>query len=367
MVDENWIQNLLDKGKNFASGVVNTAKKRTSSLPNIAKAAATDLGSTAIALTPGNAVKSAAPPQPAAIVRTVAAPVTPNPLQQVAAPFKKVRNIVRQSKRKPGGPLGNVVNTQVVKPNVNTGGFASANPKGSSVSTGSGGGVTATSSSGVTKPTSRTPGGPLAKAGLVIDVKPVRPLGGSTSSTPVGGSPSVARIPAPKPQPLSFSGLLKRLPKPAKVAKPKPSKLVKGGLETVVYAAGSVVADKAAKALTPSFVKGLAAVTGNTEKMKQRAPSLYGASGPDLTRDIAKGIADRDAQRNFYQRVLKPKPAAPVAAKPKPAAKSVDSRLQKYRDLIKQGKHNMARDLGMQIHADKYGTPSPKTKSRNIA
>jgi len=172
-------------------------------------------------------------------------------------------------------------------------------------------------------------------------------------------------------------------PKPAEVAKPKPSKLVKGGLETAVYAAGSVVADKAAKALTPSFVKGLAAVTGNTEKMKQRAPSLYGASGPDLTRNIAKGIVGRDAQQNFYQRVLnvdskpkpaapvaakpKPKPAAPVAAKPKPAAKPVDPRLQKYRDLIKQGKHNMARDLGMQIHADKYGTPSPKTKSRNIA
>ena len=59
------------------------------------------------------------------------------------------------------------------------------------------------------------------------------------------------------------------------------SKLKKGGLETAVYTAGSVVVDRAAKALAPHFAKGLANVTGYGKEMERSFPTLYGKYGPD--------------------------------------------------------------------------------------
>jgi len=97
-----------------------------------------------------------------------------------------------------------------------------------------------------------------------------------------------------------------------------------------------------------------------------QTPSRFGKAGPDVPATPAAKPA--------------PKPAAPVAAKPKPApvertkaklqpevkkpapAKPVDPRLQKYRDLIKKGRHGEARDLGRQIHADRYGIPTTPTR-----
>ena len=386
MVNEGIIQDLWK-----------AAQKRFSSPKNIARAGAADVAATAIASTPANAARPALPPQPAPIVRTVAAPVTPNPLQQVAAPFKKIRNIVRQlnpaksaagslPQGKPGGSLGNVVNTRVVKPNVNTGNLASANPKGSSVSTGSGGGVTTTSGGGVTKPTSRTPGGPLAKAGPVVDVKPVRPLSGSTSSTPVGGSSSVARIPAPKPQPLSFSGLLKRLPKPSGGGVGPLS----GSGGNVVSAAISLLAQPVINKVAERGSKELGKLSyrlqGKENKAQQIIPSLYDKQGPDLTKNIVSGVINRERPEvsgvgplsrvaqpynpprpeasktpekkpEVKQVVTKKKVVTPVVKKPAPA-KPVDPRLQKYRDLVKKGKRLEAETLGREIYQSTYGAPA---------
>jgi len=50
----------------------------------------------------------------------------------------------------------------------------------------------------------------------------------------------------------------------------------------------------------------------------------------------------------------------PEVKRPEPP-KPVDPRLQKYRDLIKKGQHGAAKELGKQIHADKYGIPTTKT------
>ena len=50
----------------------------------------------------------------------------------------------------------------------------------------------------------------------------------------------------------------------------------------------------------------------------------------------------------------------PEVKRPEPP-KPVDSRLQKYRELIKKGRHGEAKLLGKQIHADKYGVPTTKT------
>jgi hypothetical protein len=61
------------------------------------------------------------------------------------------------------------------------------------------------------------------------------------------------------------------------------------------------------------------------------------------------------------QVVTKKKVVTPVVKKPAPA-KPVDSRLQKYRELIRQGRHDTARDLGRQIHADKFGIPTTPTR-----
>jgi len=386
MVDENWLQNLGDNIKNVVSGVVNTAKKRTSSLPNILRAGAADSAAVALSTTPANAVRPALPPQAASIVRTVAAPVTSNPLQQVAAPVKKVIDIVRQSKGKSGGPLGSVVNTQVVKPNVNTGNLASANPKGSSVSTGSGGGVTTTSGGGVTKPTSRTPGGPLEKAGPVVDVKPVRPLGGSTSSTPVGGSPSVARIPAPKPQSLSFSGLLKRLPKPSGGGVGPLTGLRGNVVSTAISALAQPLINKATERGSKELGKLSYRLQGKENKAQQIIPSLYDKQGPDLTKDIVSGVINRERPEvsgvgplsrvaqpynpprppapkepekkpEDKQVVTKKRVVTPVVKKPAPA-KPVDPRLQKYRDLVKRGKRLEAETLGREIYQSTYGAPA---------
>lgn len=158
--------------------IVKTFKQRTSSLKNVARAGATDLAATAIGASPTPQIKSANA-SPAPIVRQVAAkpPAQPPTIGQVAKNVASrisnavqprlmgSRTIANLAAGKPGGSLGNVVNTQVVKPNVKTGNLASANLKGSPVSPRTGG------SSSVSKPGVRTPGGPLEKAGPTVDVK----------------------------------------------------------------------------------------------------------------------------------------------------------------------------------------------------
>ena len=356
MVDENWLQNLGDNIKNVVSGVVNTAKKRTSSLPNILRAGAADSAAVALSTTPANAVKPALPPQAASIVRTVAAPVTSNPLQQVAAPVKKVIDIVRQSKGKPGGPLGSVVNTQVVKPNVNTGNLASANPKGSSVSTGSGGGVTTTSGGGVTKPTSRTPGGPLEKAGPVVDVQSRLP-----------GTPSVQRISPSKVR--NFKPSVK-VTSPTKVT---PTRAGGSPISAVVTALLDLQGDTPQTRTPAQTAERERRIQARWGDAMNKTPSRFDKAGPDVPKTMANippaeaqpgspsYVAPTQSRPSVNQVVTKKKVVTPVVKKPAPE-KPVDPRLQKYLELVQQGRHGTARDLGRQIHADKFGIPTTPTR-----
>ena len=71
--------------------------------------------------------------------------------------------------------------------------------------------------------------------------------------------------------------------------------------------------------------------------------------GPPVPKAPEKKVETPEREK-ITPRVKRPEPPKPV-----------DSRLQKYRDLIKQGKHGAARELGKQIHADRYGIPTTKT------
>ena len=381
MVDENWLQNLGDRVKNIASGVVNTAKKRTSSLPNILRAGAADSAAFAVTTTPANAVKPAVPPQPAAIVRSVAAPVTPNPLQQVAAPFKKVRNIVRQlnpakpaagslPQGKPGGSVVTASKPGSVTPSAKpASGISNASGSSSVATRGSAGQVTPSGAS------VRTSGGPLAKAGPVVDVQ-----------SRLSGAKSVQRL------------------SPGQVRNFRPSVTLTGGgggagpltglkggvAGSVISLAAQPVIDDLAKRGAKATWRTIAALRGKTEKAQQMVPSLYDKQGPDLTANIVSGVKNREKPEvsgvgpltRVAAPYTPPRPAAtktpekkpevqkvvtkkkvdtPVVKRPEPA-KPVDPRLQKYRELIRQGRHDTARDLGRQIHADKFGIPTTPTR-----
>lgn len=365
MVNEGWFQDLLG-----------AAKKR---LSNPLKTAATDAAATAIATTPAQSVRPALPPQPAPIVRQVAAPVTPNPLQQLKAPVNNVINVVRQLKsaKSPAGSLpqgkpgGNIIPSSkpgAVTPSTKpVSGITNASGS-SSVVTRSGSSQVSTTGANV-----RTPGGPLAKAGPVIDVQPR-----------LSGTPSVQRL------------------SPSQVLKFKPSvKLTGGGAAgpltglkggvagSIISLAAQPVIDDLAKRGAKATFRTIAALRGKTEKAQQLAPSLYDKQGPDLTTNIVSGVRNREKPEvsgvGPLPRVAAPyTPARPPASKVtdkkvevKPAVsekpkltpivkkpvsvKPVDPRLQKYRDLIKQGMTDTAEKLGKEIYADKYGIPTAKT------
>lgn len=373
----------LDEG--FIQDLWKSAQKRFSSPKSIARAGAADVAATAIATTPAQSTRPTLPPQPAPIIRQVAAPVTPNPLQQVAAPFKKVRNIVRQLKSakppagilpqgKPGGSVVTASKPGAVTPSAKPASGIS-NTSGSSVATTTGSGQVSTTGANV-----RTPAGPLTKAGPVVDVKPIRTLTG----TPERLSPRQLRNFRPSVRLTGGGGAA------------GPLTGLKGGVAgSVISLAAQPVIDDLAKRGAKATWRTIAALRGKTEKAQQIAPSMYNKQGPDLTANIVSGVKNREKpevsgvgpltrvaapytpprpaasktpeKKPEVQKVVtKKKVITPVVKRPEPP-KPVDPRLQKYRDLIKQGKHDTARNLGMQIHADKYGTPSPKTKSRNIA
>jgi len=328
MVDEGIIQDLWK-----------AAQKRFSSPKNIARAGAADVAATAIASTPANAARPALPPQPAPIVRTVAAPVTPNPLQQVAAPFEKVRNIVRQlnpakpaagslPQGKPGGSVVTASKPGSVTPSAKpASGISNASGSSSVATRGSGGQVSPSGAS------VRTPGGPLAKAGQVVDVQ----------SRP-SGTPSVQRISPSKVR--NFKPSVKvTSPTPAAVSGSTASSLL-GALKYVPHVAAVAIGLNAGPVADGTLEGALE--RGDYKPMQ----------GPPAPKEPEK---KPEVKPEVKQVVTKKKVVTPVVKKPAPS-KPVDSRLQKYRELIRQGRHDTARDLGRQIHADKFGIPTTPTR-----
>lgn len=358
MVDEGIIQDLWK-----------AAQKRFSSPKNIARAGAADVAATAIASTPANTVRPALPPQPAPIVRTVAAPVTPNPLQQVAAPFKKVRNIVRQlNPAKPtagslpqGKSGGSVVTAS--KPGSVT---PSAKPA-SGISNASGSSSVATRGGGQVSPSGasvRTPGGPLAKAGPVVDVQ-----------SRLSGTPSVQRIAPSKVR--NFKPSVKVTP-PTKVTPTRGGGSPISAVVTALLDLQGSTPQTRTPAQTAERERRIQAKWGDA---MNKTPSKFGKAGPDVTRP--KGMSnippseaqpgspsyvaptqsrppaskEPEKKPEVKQVVTKKNVVAPVVKKPAPA-KPVDPRLQKYRDLVKKGKRLEAETLGREIYQSTYGAPA---------
>ena len=91
--------------------------------------------------------------------------------------------------------------------------------------------------------------------------------------------------------------------------------LVKGPAVVAAEIGGEMLLEPVAKAagneLGKALTRGVASATGTTDKVKAALPSYYGAKGPDLTRDIAKGIQQRSklAQQSAEtQAASQPKP-----------------------------------------------------------
>jgi hypothetical protein len=327
----------LDEG--FIQDLWKAAQKRFSSPKSIARAGAADVAATAIATTPAQSARPTLPPQPAPIIRQVAAPVTQNSLQQVAAPFKKVRNIVRQlnpakptagslPQGKPGGSVVPASKPGAVTPSAKPASGIS-NTGGSSVATTTGSGQVSTTGANV-----RTPAGPLTKAGPVVDVQ-----------ARLSGSSSVQRL------------------SPGQVRNFRPSVRLTGGGGAAV--SGSTASN----------------VLGALKYVPHVAAAAIGLNaGP-----VADGTLKGALKRGEYKPVQGP--PAPKAPEKKPEVQQVvtknkfvprvkqperprvDADLQRYRDLVKKGKkmtvydRKEAEDLGRDIY-QRYRNPAlyqPKT------
>lgn len=179
---------------------------------------------------------------------------------------------------------------------------------------------------------------------------------------------------------------------------------VSGEIDTKTYfnRKGSAPAKPSLK-VSPKSVLGGALLTGIVTKT---ADVLSKAANPKEWERTSAELKARQSKETPFQHYLKtrvkfdpidpmPKPKAkatfdpidpmpatpvekskvvePVAAKPverkrvvppvaRPAAKPADPEVQRYRDLIKQGRTAEAENLGKEIHAKTYGIPRVDTK-----
>ena len=168
------------------------------------------------------------------------------------------------------------------------------------------------------------------------------PIGDKTIAKPVVSSgrmgapqgPALSTNVAPKPQ---FATSMGQAPKPAwNTPKPpaaKPNR--RGGLLGLATLAASIL-------------DGGPVADGTLQGALKRG-DYKPVQGPPVPKAPEKKVETPEREK-ITPRVKRPEPPKPV-----------DSRLQKYRDLIKQGKHGAAKELGKQIHADRYGIPTTKT------
>ena len=313
MVNEGWFQDLLG-----------AAKKRLSSPKSIARAGAADVAATAIATTPAQSTRPTLPPQPAPIIRQVAAPVNLNPLQQVAAPFKKVRNIVRRLKSakppagilpqgKPGGSVVTASKPGAVTPSAKQASGIS-NTSSSSVATTTGSGQVSTTGTSV-----RSPGGSLTNAGPVVDVQ-----------SRLSGSSSAQRL------------------SPSQVRNFKPSVRLTGG------GGGAVSGSTASNVLgVLKYVPHVAAAAIGLNAGPVADGTL---KGKDLNTPPRPEATKTPEKKPEVQQVVTKKRVVPPVKQPE--RPRVDPEVQRYRDLVKKGKRLEAERLGRDIHQRYYGAPA---------
>ena len=209
-----------------------------------------------------------------------------------------------------------------------------------------------------------------------IDKMPVKPPSGPANLTSIFKGASTP--PAPKPAPFKIGT-------PPKVSSPTPQRNAGGPVAATVQALTNLQGStpQSGPAAERAKAERETAIQAKWGKAMNQTPSKFGKAGPDVpvskpaTPEQGVGTKPRVAQPytpprpsaskepekkpEVKQVVTKKKVVAPVVKKPAPA-KSVDPRLQKYRDLIKQGKTTSAEILGKQIYADKYGIPTTPTR-----
>lgn len=211
-----------------------------------------------------------------------------------------------------------------------------------------------------------------------IDKMPVKPPSGPANLTNIFKGASTP--PAPKPAPFQIGT-------PPKVSSPTPQRNAGGPISATIQALTNLQGStpQSGPAAERAKSERETAIQAKWGKAMNQTPSRFGKAGPDVPKTPAAspeqgvGVKPRVAGPYTPERpkatetpktpekkpevqpiAAKKKTVAPAVKKPAPA-KSVDPRLQKYRDLIKKGRHGEARELGKQIHADKYGIPTTKT------
>ena len=251
-----------------------------------------------------------------------------NRVQQAVKPQAQLRGSPRAGQLpqgKSGGSLSNVVKPDIVKPNVKTGNLASANVGFGDVTSSS-----RPSTSQATQLPSGVRGGSIEPAGPVVDVKASKP-----SPSTVKPSGSVDKLPAKSIKPTIRSIKPGRLDSLNMGNNNQGFSLPFGGAHLSAALAGIQAYNTADGTLEGALKRGDYKPTPAPEEPEKK---------PEVN-----------------QVVTKKKVVTPVVKKPAPA-KPVDPRLQKYRELVRQGRHDTARDLGRQIHADKFGIPTTPTR-----
>jgi len=209
-----------------------------------------------------------------------------------------------------------------------------------------------------------------------IDKVPVKPPSGPVNLTSIFKGASTP--PTPKPAPFQI-GTPK--PKPAAPAARGGGSPISAVVQALTNLQGST--PQSGPAAERAKAERETAIQAKWGKAMNQTPSKFGKAGPDVVvpkpagPDQGVGTKPRVAEPytpprpaaskepekkpEVKQVVTKKKVVAPVVKKPAPS-KPVDPRLQKYRDLIKQGKTASAEILGKQIYADKYGIPTTPTR-----
>jgi len=208
-----------------------------------------------------------------------------------------------------------------------------------------------------------------------IDKVPVKPPSGPVNLTNIFKGAST-----PTPKPARFQ-IGTPQPKPAAPTARGGGSPISAVVQALTNLQGST--PQSGPAAERAKAERETAIQAKWGKAMNQTPSKFGKAGPDVPKTMAN-IPPAEAQPGspsyvaptqsrpsapkapekkpeVNQVVTKKKVVTPVVRKPAPA-KPVDPRLQKYRELIRQGRHDTARDLGRQIHADKFGIPTTPTR-----
>ena len=125
------------------------------------------------------------------------------------------------------------------------------------------------------------------------------PGGSNAGLTMSGGSAAARNQSIFKPQPTRTAPSLPKPPSAATLS--RGARLLRGlkgplavGAEIAADATLTPVAKAAGNELGKALTRGVASVTGTTDKVKAALPSYYGAKGPDLPRGLGQGVKSRE-------------------------------------------------------------------------